>query len=313
MPRPYDDGMASRWKRLLLTVLLAAAGGAQTAAPSRKLEFEVASVKPTAIDDIKFRSGAVRLGSRVYGDRAEYTYMTLRQLIADAYQVRSWQVVGPDWLTTGRFDVVCKMPAGSRKEDAPLMLQSLLADRFKLAMHRELKEQPVMALVVGKDGPKLKESPSEAPLNPGEPSEVDRAANKKKDSSLGMTVGTTGVRMTLEPTNSSVHVEASRMTMAYLADLLGRSTFGNGRPVVDMTGLEGSYEVILDIPLAALGTAVIADAGVPDGPPPAAAASDPGGGRKLESLKSLGLDLVSRRAPVEQLMVDHAEKTPTEN
>jgi len=61
-----------------LTVLLAAAAEAQTAAPSRKLEFEVASVKPTAIDDIKFKSGAVRLGSRVYGDRAEYTYMTLR-------------------------------------------------------------------------------------------------------------------------------------------------------------------------------------------------------------------------------------------
>jgi uncharacterized protein (TIGR03435 family) len=309
--------MASRWKRSLLTVLLVAAAGAQTAAPSRKLEFEVASVKSTAIDDIKFRSGAVRVGSRVYGDRAEYTYMTLRQLIADGYQVRSWQVEGPDWLTTERFDVVCKMPAESRKEDAPLMLQSLLADRFKLAVHRELKEQAVTALVVSKDGPKLKESPSEAPLKPGEPSEVDRAANKKKDSSLGMTVGTTGVRMTLEPTNSSVHVEASRMTMAYLADLLGRSTFSNGRPVVDMTGLEGSYEAILDIPLAAFGTAVIADAGVPDanaqGFPSAEAASDPGGGRKLESLKSLGLELVSRKAPVEHLIVDHAEKRPTEN
>ena len=118
------------WKKLLLTVLLAAAGFAQ---PAHKLEFEVASVKPTAVDRIKLRSGAVRLGSRVYGERAEYTYMTLRQLMADAYQVRSWQVEGPDWLTTERFDVVCKMPAGSRKEDAPLMLQSLLADRFKLA------------------------------------------------------------------------------------------------------------------------------------------------------------------------------------
>jgi hypothetical protein len=61
--------MASRWKRLLLTVLLAAAAGAQTAAPPGKLEFEVASLKPTAIDEIKFRSGAVGLGSRVYGDR----------------------------------------------------------------------------------------------------------------------------------------------------------------------------------------------------------------------------------------------------
>ena len=321
MPRPYDDGMASRWKRLLLPVLLSAACEAQTAAPSRRLEFEVASVKPTAIDSETWtrqaRAGAIRVGKRIYGDRAEYTFMTLRQLIVDAYQVRSFQVVGSDRLPTGRFDVVGKMPAGSRKEDTPLMLQSLLADRFKLVLRREFKEQSVTALVVSKDGPKLKESPSEAPLNPGEPSEVDRAANKKKDSSLGMTVGTTGVRMTLEPTNSSVHVEASRMTIAYLADLLGRSTFSNGRPVVDMTGLEGSYEAILDLPLAAFGTAVIADAGVPDanaqGLPPAEAASDPGGGRKLESLKSLGLELESRKAPVEQLIVDHAEKRPTEN
>ena len=309
--------MASRWKRLLLTVLLAAAGAAQTALP-RKLEFEVASVKPTAIDDIKFRSGAVRLGSRVYGDRAEYTYMTLRQLIAEAYQVRSWQVVGPAWLTTERFDVVCKMPAGSRKEDAPLMLQSLLADRFKLAVHRELKEQSVTALVLGMGGPKLKESPSEAPLNLGEaPEEGDQAAPKKKEISLSMTVGTVSVHSTLDYTNSSVHVEASRMTMAYLADLLGRTTLDNGRPVVDMTGLAGNYEVVLDIPMAALGMVGATDAGIPDanaqGIPPAEAASDPGGGRKLESLKSLGLELVSRKAPVEQLMVDHAEKTPTEN
>ena len=313
MPRPYNDGiMASRWKRLLLTVVLGAAAEAQTAAPPRKLEFEVASVKPTVIDEIKFKSGAVRLGSRVYGDRTEYTYMTLRQFIADAYQVRSWQVVGPAWLTTERFDAVCKMPAGSRKEDAPLMLQSLLADRFKLVLRREFKEQSVTALVVSKDGPKLKESSAETP-----PEGAGQAAPKKKDSSLGMTVGTADLRMTLEPTNSSVHVEASRMTMAYLADLLGRSTFRNGRPVVDMTGLEGSYEVTLDIPLAALGTTVIADAGAPDGNAeglhPAEAASDPGGGRKLESLKSLGLELVSRKAPVEQLIVDHAEKRPTEN
>jgi uncharacterized protein (TIGR03435 family) len=130
-------------------------------------------------------------------------------------------------------------------------------------------------------------------------------------------IGPVGFRFMVDVANSSIHLEASRMTMAYLADLLGRSTFGNGRQVVDMTGLEGSYEVTLDIPLAALGTAVIADAGVPDGsaegPTPAAAASDPGGGRKLESLKSLGLELVSRKAPVEQLIVDHAEKKPTEN
>ena len=192
------------------------------------------------------------------------------------------------------------------------MLQSLLVDRFKLAMRREFKEQSVTALVVGKDGPKLKESSAETP-----PERAGQAATKKKDSSLGMTVGTTGLRMTLEPTNSSVHVEASRMTMAYLADLLTKTTLGNGRAVVDMTGLKGNYEVVLDIPMAALGMVGPTDAGVPDAnaqePRPAEAASDPGGGRKLRSLESLGLELQNRKAPVEQLIVDHVEKMPTEN
>ncbi len=99
-------------------VLLSGLGYAQVA---RKLEFEVASVKSTAIDHLTFSrlmsSGQMRGGPRVYGDRAEYIYMTLRQLIAEAYDTRSFQVTGPDWLTDKRFDVHCKMPAGSQKED----------------------------------------------------------------------------------------------------------------------------------------------------------------------------------------------------
>ena len=319
--------MASRWKRLLWTVVLGVAAEAQTAAPSRKLEFEVASVKPTAIDSDtwtrQLRAGALKVGKRINGDRAEYTFMTLRQLIVDAYQVRSFQVVGSDRLPTGRFDVVGKMPAGSRKEDAPLMLQSLLADRFKLVVHRESREQGVAALVVGKGGAKLKESPPEEPLKPGDtkgaaPEGAGQAAPGKKDASATMTLGTVGYHFTVDLANSSFHLEASRMTMGDLAELLMKADAGNGRAVVDMTGLKGSYEVILDIPIAAVGgIAAPMDAGVSNadaqGPRPAEAASDPGSGRMLRSLKSLGLELVNQKAPVEQVIVDHAEKTPTEN
>jgi uncharacterized protein (TIGR03435 family) len=324
VPRPYDDGMASRWKELLLTVLLAAAGAAQTALP-RKLEFEVASVKPTAIDSDtwtrQLRAGALKVGKRINGDRAEYTFMTLRQLIVDAYQVRSFQVVGADRLPTGRFDVVGKMPAGSRKEDAPLMLQSLLADRFKLVVHRESREQGVAALVVGKGGPKLKESPPEEPLKPGDtkgaaPEGAGQTAPGKKDASATMTLGTVGYHFTVDLANSSFHLEASRMTMGDLAELLMKADAGNGRAVVDMTGLKGNYEVILDIPIAAVEGIAATGADIANdaqGPRPAEAASDPGSGRMLRSLKSLGLELENRKAPVEQLIVDHVEKTPTEN
>src|ERR1035441_7913980 len=82
---------------------------------ARKLEFEVASVKPTAVDRTRFArqlsSGEIRVGKRIYGDRAEYIYMSLRQLIVEAYQVGSSQVVGTDGLSSERFDVLCKMPA----------------------------------------------------------------------------------------------------------------------------------------------------------------------------------------------------------
>jgi uncharacterized protein (TIGR03435 family) len=83
-----------------------------------------------------------------------------------------------------------------------------------------------------------------------------------------------------------------------------------------MTGLKGNYEVVLDIPIAAVEGIAATGADVANdaqGPRPAEAASDPGSGRMLRSLKSLGLELENRKAPVEQLIVDHAEKRPTEN
>lgn len=74
-----------------------------------------------------------------------------------AYGVKPYQITGPDWLATMRFDIVAKMPEGSKK-DAPKMLQALLEERFKLTTHRASAEHPVLALVVGKGGPKLKAS-----------------------------------------------------------------------------------------------------------------------------------------------------------
>jgi uncharacterized protein (TIGR03435 family) len=284
------------------------------------MEFEVASIKPTAIDPAgiarEANSGGLRVGARVYGDRAEYIYMTLRQLIAEAYEVSSYQLVGPEWLTSDRFDVVCKLPPGSRKEDAPFMLQALLADRFRLTVHRELKEQVVLALVVGKDGPKFRESPGEAPPNPvdteGRPLQgAGQVGGRKTESNL--TVGTVGIRTSFDLANSSIHVEAKRMTMAYLVDMLMRVGIGNGHRVVDMTGLKGGYEVTFDLRLPARGGTDASVASAGQGPHPAEAASDPGSGGMLRSLKSLGLELQKQKAPVEQVIVDRVERTPTEN
>jgi len=98
--------------------------------------------------------------------------------------------------------------------------------------------------------------------------------------------------------------------MRELARALMRFDLGNGRPIVDMTGLEGSYDISLDIPMSMIG-----------GPPPEAGAGHPAdtvadppeNGRMMQSLKSLGLELKKMKAPVDHLVVDHGERKPTEN
>lgn len=123
-----------------------------------KPEFEVASIKPAALDAATAlqaeRSGtAVRRGILITGARAEYIYMTLGQLITSAYQVRSSQVTGPDWLNDKRFDLVCKMPEGSKREDVPVMLQSLLASRFSLVARFEVERRAFRRWLWARAGP----------------------------------------------------------------------------------------------------------------------------------------------------------------
>ena len=81
----------------------------------------------------------------------------LKQLLVKAYDLKNYQVEGPAWLDSDGFHIVAKIPAGTSKQQFNLMLQSLLAERFKVAVHRETKTLPVYALTVGKNGPKLKE------------------------------------------------------------------------------------------------------------------------------------------------------------
>jgi uncharacterized protein (TIGR03435 family) len=269
-------------------------------------------------------SGQLKVGPQIYGNRADYINMSLRLLVAEAYQV-SPDVMDCPECPHEIFDIIAKMPAGSRKEDAPLMLQSLLADRFKLVVHREPVEETIVALVVGKDGPNLRESPSAAPLDFGHsegepPDNAAQAGAKKKvgsSASAMMRMGAAGLRFTPDPANSSVHLEASSVTMADLAHILMWAHIGDGRRVVDMTGLKESYEIVLDIPTALIGgMAGDAEASVSSDrsqPLPAEAAADPGSGRVMRSITSFGLELRKMKAPVEHLVVDHVERKPTEN
>jgi uncharacterized protein (TIGR03435 family) len=116
--------------------------------------------------------------------------------------------------------------------------------------------------------------------------------------------------------DGSMHMEASRVTMAQLADTLSRFV---DRPVVDMTELKGEYQVALELSMADLMSAARA-AGLPGGPLPSAgaasaadAASEPSAGSVFAAVQKLGLRMEPRKAPLETIVIDHLEKTPTEN
>lgn len=320
--------------------------GAASAQTAPKPAFEVASVKPAAPLDMQklaqqmMAGGEMpKLGPHVDGAQAEYTYMALRDLIVVAYKVKPFQVSGPDWIASTRFDIKAKMPAGSTKDDAPVMLQSLLEERFKLSVRRETKEHPVLALVVGKGGPKMKESEAakpldeNAPLGPGE-TKMDTAegpVRMKVDTKAGGATVDMGAKgkfaYSMDRTTMTMHLQASHVTMSGFADMLTQfSQMGGtgGRNIVDMTDLKGSYDVGIDFALAdLLAMARAAGMDVPNGamggPPGTSAsgggdASTPGGGTSItDAVQALGLKLESRKAPIEQLIVEHIEKTPIEN
>lgn len=315
--------------------------GQSAAAPATKdLTFDVASVKPSAPLDMQklaadMQSGKMpNFGVHINGLRAEYNYLTLKDLIPLAYKVKPVQVTGPAWMGTEHYDIVAKMPEGSTKNDAPAMLQALLAERFKLVEHRETQQHDVLVLVVGKGGPKMKDSPGDAPaIDPDVPLKSGEIQMDTPDGPARMTMSKDGrggtmnmgkngtITYSVDPQSQLLQMTSSKSTMAALADMLGQMMQmggGAGRQVIDMTGLKGSYEVSLEFSLADMMAAARAQGfDMPGGgggtaPAGAAEASDPGGGSSVaKSVEKLGLKLESRKSAVEQIVVDSVEKTPT--
>lgn len=332
----------------LTLVSLFLATGAAFAQTTPKT-FEVASVKPAAPVDMMKMAQAMqngempKIGMHVNPGRVEFIYVDLKSLVSIAYKLKTYQVSGPDWMANQRFDIMAKFPTGATRADIPEMLQALLKDRLKLEAHLENKERPVLALVVAKGGPKLKESEGEpsaidetAPLKSGEmesdsPDGPVRTTVDMKTGSGVVNMGTKGTMKfsfdrpapgsTPDMSAMAFHIEGKQMTMAGFTEMLGQFSSqisgGTGRQVVDMTGLKGHYEVSLAIPFSDL-MAMARNSGmdVPNMPGAggAGAATDPAGaGSMFTSVQALGLRLEPRKAAVDQVVVDHAEKVPTEN
>lgn len=190
-------------RRLATLIILAGSAMAQPA-------FDVASVKPdaseTGVDRIKIGSGNVIIEN-----------VSLRRLISRAYDIpdnQQYLLSGPDWLESEHFDISAKYNPTIKDDDVPPMLLSLLTERFKLAAHRETRQISGYALLVGKNGPKLRPAASPRPF-----------ANFRA---------------------LSGHAEGTSVSMPDLVDRLSRATFQLDRPVVDFTGLTGRYDFTLD-------------------------------------------------------------------
>lgn len=334
-------------RQTLRTVTIGLALTTIAAFAQTKPAFEVATIKPSPpMDPAKLvaalqAGGKMPIGANVDGLRAEYKYLDLKSLISIAYGVKPYQINGPDWMSATHFDIVAKMPEGSKKEDAPKMLQALLEERFKLTTHRGSTEHPVLALVVGKSGPKLKASTGtpvaideSAPLKPGElkMDGSDGPVRVRVDMASGSSVIDMGLQgkmaFRLDPATQKLHLDFSMVTMTGFADMVTQlfAQLGGtgGKQVMDMTGIKGNYDATVELSLLdMLAMAKAAGADIPAGAPGGAGgpgnlpqASDPGGGggtSLTDAVQSMGLKLESRKATVDQLIVDSAEKTPTEN
>lgn len=278
-------------RRVVPAALIVALTALVLAAQDRPA-FEVASVKPN-------HSGDVRTGGQLAGTRFSMINETLWRVIGEAYGnpqalPRYLIVGGPTWMDTDRFDVEAVAAAPLDRRQADLMLRTLLADRFKLATHREKRDMPVLALRLarrdGALGPQLKRASVDCATGQSPPPSTTGAPcvmqfGFGRSSANGLT------------TNELATVALSRLA---------------GRPVVDQTGLTGAFEWTLtwtpdNLPQRAPGTP-------PDQPLTVNGVSvDPNGPSLFTAVQEqLGLTLESTRAPVDVVVVDHVER-PSED
>jgi uncharacterized protein (TIGR03435 family) len=275
-------------RRNLLRVSLSLLAAALLAASTHTFaqSFEVASIRQNT------SGGAQHYGPSADGYRV--TNLPLLVLIVTAYPPQHGEaaiftdksVVNlPEWTMKESYDITAKvaesdLPAwqdpARRTAMMRAMLQRLLEERCKLAVHHDMKEAPVYLLVVGKNGPKLTASNPDAPHPAG--------------------LNLPGGGMIL-PENGGRTLHFYDASMATLAPILSTAT---ARPVQDKTGLTGRYDFLIPLP----------DNGRP------AAASEPSasepGPSAFSAVEELGLKLVPAKAPSETLVIDHIER-PSEN
>jgi uncharacterized protein (TIGR03435 family) len=305
-----------RW--MSFGVLILAFGPAALAQQSeRRIAFDVAAIRPAApLSEQQVAPGDyTRLGINVFETRIAAGYVSLFELVRTAFDVHPYQIVGPSWLRDPRFDVQATFPPGSGREDVPAMLRTLLEDRFGLVARVETRPVDVYELVVGASDRTLVEVepspdlPDVRRLAPGERVGVGGDSAIARDAATGaLRVRTRDQALyTLKPSavRGAAQIDAERMTMQQLASSLRDIV---ERPVIDRTGLTGAYRFTLEIPSPGAGRGGLTTAR--DGTP---ILPEPSGVDMFRSLERLGLKLQAERSPIEMVVIEKIERTPTEN
>lgn len=351
-------------------------GIAVAQAPPAAPAFEVAAIKAAGMPTPDtMRSGQFRTGTKINGQSADFEFVTLADLVPYAYGVKSFQVAGPPSMRETRWNIAARLPEGASQDQVPEMMQALLIDRFKLAVHHEKREQPVYELTVAKGGAKLESGepqgdgssdaaaatpglpgffpPFGGPPGGGGPGRGPDGGGPNGDGRGGrgpiaFNGGAGGARISPDE-SCGMRLEFTSLTMQGLADTL---TPFLDKPVLDGTGLKGTYKASLRLPMEVMFSMMqntMRNSGMPpppggpggpggggpgggrgpDGPgggpgrggpppgcdagPPSADSADSSSAAIFQAIQRLGLKLQARKAPFDTIVVDHVEKTPTDN
>jgi bla regulator protein BlaR1 len=282
-----------------------------------KMSFDVASVKPT---QTRGRSTSnVPLIGEVYAPTGGLFSATNTPLmnymrfafkdIKLAYQATPDLSGAPGWVRTDQYDIEARAQGNLTKDQMRLMVQSLLADRFKLALHYETRQLPVYALVLSKEGrlgPQLKPSDGSCSSTQDDVNAIKTAPQLPPPALSSASASQIppipcGVLMPVPPSASGrMRIAGRKVTLAYLAEM-ARAPTGADRLVVDHTGLSGTFDMTFEW------------APRFNGPAPPGFTPDDAGPTFAESLQEqLGLKLEPQTGPVDVLVIDHVER-PSEN
>ncbi len=264
----YHAVRVSRFRGNLLKALLAAAAVSRTLAAA---DFAVASVKPNLMGNAG-GEGSEREKIAISPAGLTMRNVSLRSCIRWAYGVRDYQISGPGWMASQRYDIAANSASPASGEELRAMMQKLLAGRFKMALHRESKELPVYAMVVGKKGGKMQPA--------------------------------AGGGSSMRPVGGALVF--NNYSMAELAERLATRPFNLDRLVLDRTGLDGAFDFTLKFAENENELKHTLE-GMEQG------SADQGLSMFTILQEQLGLNFKARKAPVESLVIEHAEKVPAEN